>query len=92
MQGISGVGRVRKKARFLVWSENSEPLHPDSYHTTNEYLTSGITSVGIGAAKNVFSEFWPDIKRRIHRWELARESGHAAFRVQRQKKNEFNAT
>jgi hypothetical protein len=45
----------------------SRQWHPDSYHTTSEYLTSGITSVGVDAAKNVFNEFWPDIKRRIHR-------------------------
>lgn len=50
----------------------SRQWHPDSYHTTGDYLTSGITSVGIDAAKNVFSEFWPDVKRILHRGFVGR--------------------
>jgi hypothetical protein len=41
----------------------SRQWHPDSYHTTGEYLTSGFTSIGIDAAKNIWNEFWPDIRR-----------------------------
>jgi hypothetical protein len=44
----------------------SRQWYPDSYHTTSDYLTSGFESVGIDAAKNVFSEFWPDIRRLLH--------------------------
>ena len=39
---------------------------PDSYHTTGDYLTAGFESLGIEAAKNVWSEFWPDIRRMLH--------------------------
>jgi hypothetical protein len=44
----------------------SRQWHPDSYHTTGDYLTSGFSSVGIDAAKNIFSEFWPDIRKWLH--------------------------
>lgn len=44
----------------------SRQWHPDSYHTTGDYLGSGFRSLGVDAAKNIFSEFWPDIKRLIH--------------------------
>jgi hypothetical protein len=44
----------------------SRQWHPDSYHTTSDYLTAGLQSIGISAAKNVWSEFWPDIRRLLH--------------------------
>ncbi len=44
----------------------SRQWHPDTYHTTSDYLTSGLSSIGIDAAKNVWSEFWPDIRRLLH--------------------------
>jgi hypothetical protein len=44
----------------------SRQWHPDSYHTTSDYLTSGLSWVGIDAAKNIFSEFWPNIRRLLH--------------------------
>ena len=44
----------------------SRQWHPDSYHTTSDYITAGLTSLGIDAAKNVFNEFWPDVRRMLH--------------------------
>jgi hypothetical protein len=44
----------------------SRQWQPDRYHTTGDYLTSGLTSIGLDVAKNIWSEFWPDIRKRIH--------------------------
>jgi hypothetical protein len=41
--------------------------YPESYHTASECLTSGITSIGLDTAKSVFSEFWPDLRKLLHR-------------------------
>jgi hypothetical protein len=43
----------------------SRQWHPDSYHTASDYLTAGLQSIGIDAAKNIWTEFWPDIKRQL---------------------------
>lgn len=40
--------------------------YPDTYHTTGDYLTGGGISVGLDVAKNVFSEFWPNVKKVLH--------------------------
>jgi hypothetical protein len=40
--------------------------YPDSYHTTGDYLSAGAISVGWNMARNVFSEFWPDIRKWLH--------------------------
>jgi hypothetical protein len=39
---------------------------PDSYHNWSDYLSSFVMSLGFDAAKNIFYEFWPDIKRKLH--------------------------
>jgi hypothetical protein len=57
-------GYSRFVAAFLA-AYISRQWHPDSYHTTGTYLTAGATSIGLSAAKNVFAEFWPDIRRRL---------------------------
>ena len=44
----------------------SRQWYPDAYHTTSDYLSAGATSIGIGMAKKVFFEFWPDMKRMFH--------------------------
>jgi hypothetical protein len=39
--------------------------YPDTYHTAGDYLTGGALSIAIDAGKNVWSEFWPDIRRKV---------------------------
>jgi hypothetical protein len=39
---------------------------PDSYHKWSDYLSSFVMSLGFDAAKNIFYEFWPDIKQKLH--------------------------
>lgn len=43
----------------------SRRWRPDSYHSTSDYITSGLSSIGIDAAINIWSEFWPDTKRML---------------------------
>ena len=45
----------------------SEQWYPDRYHTVRHGLVSGSTRLAFDFAKNVFAEFWPDIKRKISR-------------------------
>jgi hypothetical protein len=39
---------------------------PESYRTASVCLTSGMISLGLDTAKNVFYEFWPDVRKRLH--------------------------
>ena len=39
--------------------------HPEKYQTTENYLQGIAMSIGIQSAKNVFAEFWPDIKKKF---------------------------
>jgi len=41
----------------------SRKWHPEKYRTTGDYLQGAATSIVIQSAKNVFTEFWPDIKK-----------------------------
>jgi hypothetical protein len=43
----------------------SRQWYPESNRTAEEYAYSIATSVGFKAVKNLFLEFWPDIKHRI---------------------------
>jgi hypothetical protein len=45
----------------------SRQWHPEREHTLSEYLKSGAISVGLDTAKNVFNEFWPDVKKILRR-------------------------
>ena len=40
--------------------------YPDSYHDVGDYLEGGGISFGLDIAKNVWSEFWPDVRRKLH--------------------------
>jgi hypothetical protein len=40
----------------------SREWYPEQKRTVSEYLTSTATSIGFDAAKNIFREFWPDVK------------------------------
>jgi hypothetical protein len=40
----------------------SREWYPERQRTVSEYLTSTATSIGFDAAKNIFHEFWPDVK------------------------------
>jgi hypothetical protein len=53
-------------ASTFAGSYFSRQWHPDSYHTWGDYLSSFGISTGISMAKNVFNEFWPDIKSHLH--------------------------
>jgi hypothetical protein len=56
-------------SRFLSGFAASYVAHqwyPDAYHTTGDYLVGGGISFGLDVAKNVWSEFWPDVRRRLH--------------------------
>jgi len=65
-QGGTRIGYTRFAGNFGA-AFISRQWHPDSYRTTGDCLISGFTSIGIDAAKNVFSEFWPDIRKMFHR-------------------------
>ena len=41
----------------------SRQWHPERKRKMSEYLISTAISIGIDTAKNVFNEFWPDLKR-----------------------------
>lgn len=43
----------------------SRQWRPERYHGAEDVLSAGFTSLGIDAAKMLFSEFWPDIKKRL---------------------------
>jgi hypothetical protein len=43
----------------------SRQWHPERYRTAQDYITGVATSVGIQSAKNVFTEFWPDIRKKF---------------------------
>jgi hypothetical protein len=45
----------------------SRQWQPERKQTVNEYLISSSISIGIDMAKNVFNEFWPDIRNALHR-------------------------
>lgn len=45
----------------------SEQWFPDRYHTVRHGFVGGSTRLGFDLAKNVFAEFWPDIKKKISR-------------------------
>ena len=45
----------------------SNQWYPDRLNTTRHALVGGSTRLGFDVAKNVLSEFWPDIKKKISR-------------------------
>jgi hypothetical protein len=45
----------------------SNQWYPDRLNTTRHGFVGGSTRLGFDLAKNVISEFWPDIKRKISR-------------------------
>ncbi len=56
-------------SRFIASFSASYLAHqwyPDNYHTTGDYLSGGAISIAIDMGKNVWSEFWPDVRRKLH--------------------------
>lgn len=45
----------------------SRQWHPERKRNINEYLISTAISIGLDTAKNVFNEFWPDLKRLMNK-------------------------
>ncbi len=45
----------------------SRQWYPERKREVSEYLISGGISLGVDMAKNVFNEFWPDIRNRLRR-------------------------
>ncbi len=45
----------------------SRQWYPDAYQTPADCVASGFRSLGLDAAKNVFCEFWPTLKKMVHR-------------------------
>ena len=43
----------------------SRQWRPERERTAKEYVQSGVVSIGGYAAKNVFREFWPDIRKKL---------------------------
>jgi hypothetical protein len=43
----------------------SQTWHPDGIQAGREFR-SGTVSLGLGVANNVFREFWPDLKHKLH--------------------------
>jgi len=43
----------------------SRQWRPESSRTATDYITGAAASVGGEVAKNVFNEFWPDIRRKL---------------------------
>ncbi len=43
----------------------SRQWHPESYQTAQDYLTSGAASIGFDVARNIFREFWGDLKKKL---------------------------
>jgi hypothetical protein len=44
----------------------SRQWHPDRYHNWSDYISTFAVSLALDAARNVFDEFWPDLKRKTH--------------------------
>jgi hypothetical protein len=44
----------------------SRQWRPDSYHSWGDCMSSFAISLGINAGKNLFNEFWPDIRNMLH--------------------------
>jgi hypothetical protein len=44
----------------------SRQWRPERYHNWSDYMSSFAVSLSLDAAKNLFNEFWPDVKRKIH--------------------------
>ena len=45
----------------------SRQWRPERDRTAKEYVQSGVVSIGGYAAKNVFREFWPDIRKKLRK-------------------------
>lgn len=45
----------------------SRQWYPKGGRTTGEFFSAGAISIGLDAAGNVFEEFWPSLKKLIHR-------------------------
>jgi hypothetical protein len=45
----------------------SRQWYPDACRTAGDYGLASAASFGLDIAQNVFSEFWPDLKKRLHR-------------------------
>jgi len=45
----------------------SRRWHPESERRLNNYLSAGAVCLGMEAAKNLFAEFWPDLRHRLLR-------------------------
>jgi len=43
----------------------SRQWYPESHRSTDQYIAAAAASIGLDIAKNIFNEFWPDIKRRL---------------------------
>ena len=41
--------------------------HPEKYRTVDDGLKSGSILIGIDTGMHIFKEFWPDIRRSLHR-------------------------
>jgi hypothetical protein len=45
----------------------SRQWYPERMRTPREYFWSSVISMGVDVGRNVFNEFWPDLKRMMHR-------------------------
>ncbi len=45
----------------------SRQWHPASDRTAGRYISASAISMGLDIAKSVFAEFWPDLKKLLHR-------------------------
>jgi hypothetical protein len=43
----------------------SRQWHPENSRTAEDYVIDAAVSIGMQSAKNVFTEFWPDIKKKF---------------------------
>ena len=43
----------------------SRQWHPENYQTAKDYIQDAAVSAGVQSAKNVFMEFWPDIRKKF---------------------------
>jgi len=43
----------------------SRQWHPENRRNASDYIQDAAVSIGIQSAKNVFTEFWPDIKKKV---------------------------
>jgi hypothetical protein len=59
---IGYTGFIATTAGVIV----SRQWYPKADRTAGQYLSSIAISTVLGAAKNIFDEFWPDIKKRLH--------------------------